>query len=199
MKRLLIAVPGALLAAVSMCACSRAAPESAAADNAGRPASIASAVPAATPTPVEEPAVSEREEDPVIPGLVAWWTRPDVGAVLQLSEAEAKEIAGHLRNLELSYQLAQTRLRDARREQTRMIEDASVAGADILRFHREQLQTLSTEALELNIAARVWVRERLSAEQKAAILKRAPGFFRARWFRTARMNVHEGEVRKTEP
>jgi hypothetical protein len=198
MNRLLIALLGAGLLAASIAACSRAEPATETTPE-RPPALIAQPTPAADDEQEAPSALSDGDEEPRIPGLVAWWTRPDINAVLQLSDAEAREIGGHLRNLELSYQLAQTRLREARRAQTRMIEDVNIEGADILRFHREQLQTLSTEALELNIAARVWVRDRLSAEQKAAILERSPGFFRARWFRPARVNVREGEVRKSEP
>lgn len=141
---------------------------------------------------------AESEDEPVVMALIGWWTRADVRDVLGLSPREASELSAHLRNTELSYQLAHTRLRDARREQARMIEDTGIPGERILAFHREQLQTASRETLDLNISARLWVRERLNAEQTAAVLKQWPGFFRARWFRPARIQVRQGQVRDTQ-
>jgi hypothetical protein len=115
---------------------------------------------------------------------------------LQLPKAQSDQLTEHLRNLELSYQLAQSDLRQIRVEQLRMLEDPSVSAADIERFHRERLRTASIAMLDLNIAARLWVREHVTPEQLAGILRTSPGFFRVRWFRSARVPTVQGKVRE---
>lgn len=202
MKSSRIAVGVVLFASLFCVACSSATSEATAA---------AAAIEAATATPSEgsvdaseatlpDPSAApadDRDEEPVVLALLGWWTREDMRIALSLSDRQNAAFSSQLRNFELSYQLAHTKLRDARRAQARMIEDADTPGAQILAFHREQMQKYSTETLEINIQARLWVREQLSTQQMAVVLQRWPGFFRARWFRPARTEVRQGQVRET--
>lgn len=129
-----------------------------------------------------------------MPGIVGWWDRPEALSGLGLTEADVATIAPQLRNIELSYQLAQTQLRDARKQQLQMLQDPSVSSERIRQFHASELQRLSAAMLEQNLAARLLVREQLSEAQLAAVEQHSPGFFRIRWFRNARIPVHQGRV-----
>jgi hypothetical protein len=140
--------------------------------------------------------IDDHADEPIIPHVVGWWNNAEILSRLNLPEDKSAALVAHLKNLELSYQLAQSRLKQARHEQTRMIEDPAATRADIERLNREQLQTLSISMLELNIEARLWVREQLSDQQIASMLKVAPGFFRARWFRPSRAPMRQGQVKE---
>jgi hypothetical protein len=157
-------------------------------------APVVKAAEAATTAASDRPEVEDRGDELVIPGLVGWWNNPDVLALLALSDAQNTELTDQLRNMELSYQLAQSQLKTARHQQASMLEDPSVASATIEAFHREQLQTQSAVMLDLNIKARLLAREKLTAAQLAILLQRSPGFFRARWFRPARVQMRQGTV-----
>jgi hypothetical protein len=134
------------------------------------------------------------DEEPVIPGIVAWWTRADKLFDFEFPGQEMATLSDRLSNLELSYQLAQSQLRQARREQVRMLEDPAIADAEIERLHRERLQAASAAMLQANFSARLWARKHLTEDQLAAILKAYPTFFRVRWFRTPRGPVVQGQV-----
>lgn len=94
-------------------------------------------------------------------------------------------MATELSRLERTYQTAQRQLRQVRRTQMQMLQDPKVPSADIRRFNQRNLQFLLVTMHEQNIAARLWVREQLSAEQRARLLQRYPRFFGLRWFRAA--------------
>lgn len=119
------------------------------------------------------------------PDLLGWWDRPEALAELGLTPAEGAAMAAQLGKLERVYQTAQRQLRQVRRTQMLMLQDPKVPGADIKRFNQRNLQYLLTTMLDQDIAARLWVREQLSAEQRARVLQRSPGFFAKRWFRAA--------------
>lgn len=95
-------------------------------------------------------------------------------------------MAAELGQFERAYQTAQRQLRQVRRTQWRMLQDPKVPSADIRRFNRRNLQYLLDSMLDQNIAARLWVREHLSAEQRARVLHHAPEFYSLRWFRAAK-------------
>jgi hypothetical protein len=140
--------------------------------------------------------IEDHADEPIIPHVVGWWNNAEILSRLNLPEDKSTALVAHLKNLELSYQLAQTKLKQARHEQTRMFEDPGSTRADIERLNREQVQALSISMLELNIEARLWVREQLSEQQLASMFKVAPGFFRARWFRPSRIPMREGDVKE---
>ena len=94
-------------------------------------------------------------------------------------------MAAELGRLERSYQTAQRQLRQVRSTQMQMLQDPKVPSADIRRFNQRNLQFLLTTMLDQNIAARLWVREHLSAEQLRRVQQRSPRFFGLRWFRAA--------------
>jgi len=138
------------------------------------------------PTPVPTPALPM----PVAPvakpaDILGWWERPESLSSLGLTASEGAALAAELRKLERSYQTAQRQLRQVRRTQMLMLQDPKVPSADIRRFNQRNLQFLLTSMLNDNIAARLWVRERLSAEQRARVLQRSPRFYSLRWFRAA--------------
>lgn len=126
--------------------------------------------------------------------LTAWWVRPEVLAVLQLSPQQQIEFERYLTNQELGYQLASANLKRARNQQIQMIEDPQTRRDVIEVFHREHIQAESTAMLEANIQARLWVRERLSPQQLQSIIQHDPRFFRAGWFRRARGDLQQGSV-----
>lgn len=138
----------------------------------------------------------ESDGEPVVKRLVGWWNHPEILSRLDLEEKQSEAMTTYLRNIELSYQLSQSKLKQARLEQTRMIEDPKASRSQIEKINREQLQPLSISMLELNIEARLWVREQLSDEQLASILKTSPGFFRGRWFRPSSHAVREGKIKE---
>lgn len=114
-----------------------------------------------------------------------WWEGPEALTELGLTAAEGATVAAELGKLERSYQTAQRQLRQVRRTQLLMLQDPKVPSADIKRFNQRNLQYLLTTMLDQDIAARLWVREQLSAEQRARVLQRSPRFFGVRWFRAA--------------
>jgi len=144
-------------------------------------------------TPVATPDTpSNAENRPPRRGLrPGWWTLDEAQRALQLSPAQIEAFAKRLRNDELSYQLAQTELRQARRRQAQLLEMEDVDIEQIRALHREQLQPRSERILQINFEARLWVREQLSADQVQAALRFSPRFFRARWFRSSKGAVQE--------
>lgn len=114
-----------------------------------------------------------------------WWERPEALADLGLTVTEGAAMATELGKLERSYQTAQRQLHQVRSTQLQMLRDPKVPSADIKRFNQRNLQFLLTSMLNDNIAARLWVREHLSAEQRARVLQHSPRFYGLRWFRAA--------------
>ena len=137
----------------------------------------------ATPTPPAN--LSTPVKPTAAPDILGWWDRPAALAELGLTPAEGAAMAAQLGKLERAYQTAQRQLRQVRRTQMLMLQDPKVPGADIKRFNQRNLQYLLSTMLDQNIAARLWVREQLSAEQRARVLQRSPRFFGLRWFRAA--------------
>jgi hypothetical protein len=119
------------------------------------------------------------------PDLLGWWDRPEALDSLGLTLAEGAALATELSKLERSYQIAQRQLRTIRHTQLEMLHDARVPGADIRRFNRENLQKLLASMGDDDIAARLWVRQQLSTDRQALVLKRSPEFFGVPWFRAA--------------
>ncbi|MEZ5456611.1 MAG: hypothetical protein R3F04_10965 [Lysobacteraceae bacterium] len=153
----------------------------------------ATSSPAREATAEAEPGLATRSREGKA-ALTAWWNRPEVLAILQLSPQQQKDFERYLSNQELGYQLASANLKRARTEQIRMIEDPQITRDVIEAFHREHIQSESTSMLEANIQARLWVRERLSPQQLQALLLHDPRFFRASWFRRARGELQQGSV-----
>ncbi len=145
----------------------------------------------ALPAPIiPEPAAPAAPSPVATPSNIdmrGWWERPEVLAGLGLTAAEGAALTPELHKLERNYQVAQRQLRTIRRTQLQMLRDPKVPSADIRRFHVRNLQSLLTTMLDQNIAARLWVREHLKAEQLARIRDLSPQFFAARWFRAARI------------
>ncbi len=125
-----------------------------------------------------------------------WWTLPEVQTALMLSPEQIDSFTKHLRNDELSYQLAQTALRQSRRRQTTLLEASVIDAEQIRAIHREQLLPQSERIVQINFEARLWVRQQLTPEQVQAALRYSPRFFRARWFRSARGAVREVRLEK---
>jgi hypothetical protein len=149
---------------------------------------------------VETPAPSP--PTPVVPAsppdIAGWWERPDTSASLGLTAAKSAAMTAQLRKLERVYQTAQRQLRVVRRTQLQMLQDPKVPAADIRRFNQRNLQHLLTTMLDQDIAARLWVREHLSAEQRALVLQREPKFYSMRWFRPAGVSL-DGAAAGGEP
>lgn len=131
---------------------------------------------------------------PMRADLLGWWERPETLSRLGLTATEGAAMAKDLAKLERSYQTAQRQLRTVRRTQMLMLQDPKVPSADIRRFNQRNLQFLLTSMLNDNIAARLWVRERLSTEQRARVLQHSPQFYSLRWFRAAGIPDSEPRV-----
>lgn len=140
------------------------------------------------PVPAPPPALSPVPM-PVAPAkaldITGWWDRPEVLASLGLTLAEGAALAVELVKFEQTYQIAQRQLRTVRSTQMQMLQDPQVPSADIRRFNQRNLQMLLTSMLDQNIAARLWVREHLSADQSTRVLDRWPRFYALPWFRAA--------------
>jgi hypothetical protein len=159
------------------------------------PAPPAAELPAA-PVPAPAPAQSVPAKTPpspatpaAVPDLLGWWDRPEVLLSLGLTTAEGAALGSELRKLERSHETAQRQLYTIQRTQAEMLREPRVPSADIRRFNRENLQKLLASMHNDDINARLWVREHLSADQRARVLERSPQFFGLRWFRAA--NVPE--------
>jgi hypothetical protein len=139
----------------------------------------------AKPAPVATPPTPPAPADAT--HLHGWWERPEALDSLGLTIAEGAALAPELRKLERSYQTAQRQLHTIRRTQLEMLRDPRVPGADIRRFNRENPRKLQASMGDDDIAARLWVREHLSADQRARLLERSPEFFGKRWFRAAKV------------
>jgi hypothetical protein len=138
--------------------------------------------------PVPAAAVPIPAAPTAIPDLLGWWDRPDALAHLGLAGADGSALGNELRKLERSYQTAQRQLHTVRLTQLQMLRDPRVPSKDIRRFNRENLQQLRTSMRNDDIAARLWVRDQLSAEQQARVLQRSPGFYGKPWFRAAKIS-----------
>lgn len=143
----------------------------------------------ATPAPPPAPeALPPKPEAPVaVPDLLGWWDRPEALASLGLTAGDGAALATELRKLERTWQTAQRQLYTVRRTQTEMLRDPRVPSADIRRFHRENPQKLLMSMWDADIAARLWVRDHLGADQQARVLEHSPEFFGKRWFRAAQV------------
>lgn len=94
-------------------------------------------------------------------------------------------MAAELDQREQAYQTAQRQLPTVRQTQMQVLQDPKVPSADIRRFNQRNLQWLLTSMADQNLAARLWVREHLSAEQLERVLEHSPRFFGRPWFRAA--------------
>lgn len=127
-------------------------------------------------------------------GFVAWWKSDSLCRELGLDEAQQKGLAGQIENLAISYQLAQTRLNEARARQSAMLFDPAIDREALIAFHRSEIQAPTEAMQQANFEARLAVRARLSREQLATLERTHPRFFSARWFATSRVPVREGQV-----
>jgi hypothetical protein len=121
------------------------------------------------------------------PDLLGWWDRPEALVSLGLTAAEGAALGIELHKLERSHQTAQRQLYTVQRTQAEMLREPRVPSPDIRRFNRENLQKLLASMRDDDINARLWVRERLSVDQRARVLERSPQFFDLQWFRPARV------------
>jgi|CXWL01.1.fsa_nt_gi hypothetical protein len=126
--------------------------------------------------------------------FVAWWKSDSLCRELGLDEAQQKGLAGQLENLAITYQLAQTRLNEARARQSALLFDSTIDRETLIAFHRNEIEAPTEAMQQANFEARLAVRARLSREQLAAIERTHPRFFSARWFATSRVPVREGRV-----
>ncbi len=170
-----------LLAALLCSACAPDAPQA----PAPAPPEVAATVVLAPAVPQPSSIAPTPAPPTPVPDLPGWWDRPESLAHLGLSAAEGASLASELRRLERSYQTAQRQLYTVRRTQAEMLREPRVPSADIRRFNRENTQKLLASMRDADINARLWVRERLSADQRARVLERSPQFFGLRWFRAA--------------
>jgi hypothetical protein len=172
------ACPGLL--ALTILLCSACAPE-VPSPPASKPA-VAAIAAAQEPAPAPPPA-PKLAAPPA--DMLGWWNRPEVLASLGLTAAEGAAMTLELDHMERSYQTAQRQLPTVKHTQMQMLQDPKVPSADIRRFNRQNLQWLRTSMADQNIAARLWVREHLSADQLERLLQHSPRFFGMRWFRAA--------------
>lgn len=172
-----------LVLATQLCACRA---EHAAAEHA---TSSADESPASTAqSAIPQSRVNRTPRPRLAPG---WWSSAEMQTTLKLSPAQVDAFSRRLRNDELSYQLAQTEMRQARRDQAALLEAFPIDVAAVSAVHQERLQPPSQRILQINFEARLWVRQQLSPAQVRAALDYSPHFFRARWFRSARGKVQE--------
>ncbi len=126
--------------------------------------------------------------------LQNWWKRDAFCTELGLSPALRQELSSALDSLQTGYQLAQTRLSDARERQTRMMFDPAVSRDALVAFNRDEIAPLTQKMQQANLEARLLVRSRLTAAQIQTLQRTHPGFFTARWFRFSPVPVREGHV-----
>ena len=186
MRNFYLALAGSLLLALVACS---AEPEIHSAATAN--ARTDTQAPSASTTPIDQPSLPQRRR--LSPG---WWTLSEVHTALDLRPEQVDAFAKRLRNDELSYQLAQSELRQSRQRQTKLLEAHDMDAGQIRTIHRDQLLPQSERILQINFEARLWVRQQLTPEQVQAALRYSPHFFRARWFRSARGTVREVRLEK---
>lgn len=126
--------------------------------------------------------------------VVQWWDRKPVCDRIGLAEEQRLALASELRNLQVSYQILQTSLRDARARQTAMFLDPSATEEALGVYNRKEVARLSDEIQALNFKARLLVRNRLTRAQLEAVGKELPGFFAGRWFESSKVDVRQGKV-----
>lgn len=131
--------------------------------------------------------------------LVGWWQHEELCARLGIGAELRRQLAGGLENLQTSYQLAQTRLAEARRRQSAMLLDPAVGSEKLLSFNRVEVVAASEKMQALNFEARLLVRGRLSPAQLVKIGAEHPQFFTARWFKASAVPVLEGKVSADDP
>lgn len=137
-------------------------------------------------------------ENKGVPGknapVVGWWTREPVCDRIGLTAEQRRTFAADLRNLQVSYQILQTSLSDARARQTAMLLDPATTEAALLAYNRKEVARLTDELQALNFKARLQVRKGLTRVQLETIGKELPGFFAGRWFDSSRREVRQGKV-----
>lgn len=126
--------------------------------------------------------------------FVTWWKNDKLTRDLGLDEAQRQQLTAELENLQVGYQLAQTRLNEARKKQSAMMIDSAVDRAALVAFHRTEIAPPTDAMQQANFDARLVVRSRLRPDQLSAIGRSQPLFFSARWFKTSRVPVREGRV-----
>lgn len=126
--------------------------------------------------------------------LVGWWQHEELCRRLGIGAELRRQLAAGLENLQTSYQIAQTRLAEARRKQSAMLLDPAVGSAELLAFNRAEVVVASERMQSLNFEARLLVRGRLAPVQLAKIGAEHPQFFTARWFKASAVPVLEGRV-----
>lgn len=126
--------------------------------------------------------------------FVTWWKNDKLARDLGLDDVQRKQLTAELENLQVGYQLAQTRLNEARTKQSAMMIDPAVDRAALVAFHQAEIAPPTDAMQQANFDARLAVRSRLRPDQLAAIGRDQPLFFSARWFKTSRVPVREGRV-----
>lgn len=114
--------------------------------------------------------------------LIGWWTNQTLCQEWKISDSQLQELTKTLENFQISYQVQQNKLNQARKEQSGMFLDPKVNAADLAKFNQENVADPSSQMQDINFKARLFVRESLSADQLALIQAKNPGFFSAKWF-----------------
>lgn len=127
-------------------------------------------------------------------GLVAWWKQKSLCDELGLTAAQRQRLVAGLESLQTRFQLAQTRLNEARARQTVMMLDPAIDAAALVAFNRDEVVAPSDQMQAFNFEARMLVRGELAKPQLEAIARSHPRFFTARWFQRSAVPVHEGKV-----
>ncbi len=125
---------------------------------------------------------------------VAWWDQAELCQQLGIREDQRVEFAEKLNHLQMSYQIAQTKLNDARQRQSNDMFDPTIDAQTIETLHRQDISTASAEILSLNFQARLFVRNALNANQLQKLQIEAPRFFSAKWFKRPRNKTYKGKV-----
>lgn len=126
--------------------------------------------------------------------ITSWWTNKAKCQEWGIDEALREELAKGLENLQTSYQVAQTQLNEARKQQTEMMFDAKISNKELAAYNKEHVLALSDRMQAANFDARLLVRGLLNKEQMSKIAADHPQFFSTRWFRVAKVPVREGKV-----
>jgi hypothetical protein len=129
--------------------------------------------------------------------LVGWWQREEFCAELGIDPALRKQLAAELDNMQVTYQVIQTRLTEARQRQSALLLDPA-AGKDKLYMSHGAVAAASDSLRELNFEARLLVRDKLKPGQLARIAGMKPQFFASRWFKASAVPVLEGKVAADE-
>lgn len=172
-----------------------------AAVGAGQPAAAAAnahAAPAAGAEADADPA--DAEPAPARRGarFVGWWQDAELSAEIGIPAGLRQQLATELENLQISYQITQTRLNEARKKQSAMLADPGESRDQLLAFNRTEILPLSEKMQSLNFEARLLVRSRLDRAQLLEVGKH-PQFFSGRWFKASPLPVREGKVAAPKP